>query len=261
MVTGTVDQPAAPYRGQPLPDWVVRAAQSGVRQDPGSSLSYAWRCMGGRVLACADASGAVSCGKPSQDTEPSEEIGSFCSKNKNKPVPVEVAGNTISSWTCRKGMPTHNGYRSGLDAQGYFASLWRDVSDFAPARRVGDVPRVFVGKWRGEFKGGGLFKTQYVILSTITGGKFGQKIGKNDYFQTNTFDGSPSLLCSTELVLRADGGAVSEIQESFIFRTAMISACPVQERLFLQHRDGQLWMEWRRANAAKPALSGYLQRQ
>lgn len=217
--------------------------------------------MGGRVLACADASGAGSCSKPSQDTTASEDITGYCAKNKNKPVPVEIAGNTISSWACRKGVPTVIGYRSGLDGQGYFANLWRDVSDFAPARMIGDMPRVLVGKWRGELKGGGLFKTQYLILATITGGRTGQKVGKADYYQINTFDGAPALLCSTEYVLRSGVGPASEIQESLTYRTAMISACPVQERLYLQQRDGQLWMEWRRASSPKPTLSGYLQRQ
>lgn len=250
----------ADYTGQPLPDWVARAAtpQGGPG---GQSLAFNWRCMNGRVLACGGKSEDEACAKPTTSTEPTAELQQFCKNagKRNVTVPASIVGNTVPIWMCRRGQPVVTGYRSGIDAHGYFSDQWHDVTDYSPRNMVGAIPRSFVGSWEVGARSSGLLGFQYRIFVAFTGGPASNAIGQADYYQLNTSDQQMLRLCSTTLHLRGNNPRVLELEERYSFRSPNI-ACPVQGQMTAQHRDGRLLVEWRRAKDGKITLSGWGQR-
>lgn len=246
------------YVGQPMPSWI----SSAIAPSPtaaAQSQAYNWRCMNGRVLACVSSAEQSSCTKPSQEKEPTPELLQYCAGKRNAPIPANVVGNSVPIWACRSGRPIVSGYRAGLDVQGYFTDQWQDVTDYSPANMIGVIPRTFVGSWEVSTKGGGLLSFQYRIFVVFYGGRAGSAIGQADYHQLNTSDGQPARLCSTQLYQRGSNPRVLELEEQFSFRTPNI-ACPVKGRLVAQHRDGRLWLEWRKPGDGKVTLSGWGQR-
>lgn len=244
------------YTGQPVPDWVARAARTTGQS---GSLAYNWRCVGGRVLACASKPDEQACTKPVQDTEPTPELLAFCTGKRRAVVPDDVVGNSVAIWACRQGQPAITGYRAGLDPQGYFSSQWQDVTDYSPRNMVGAIPRSLVGSWEVLTRGSGLLSFQYRIFVVFYGGQPASAIGQADYYQLNTSDGQPVRLCSTALHLRGNNPRVLDLEERYSFRTPNI-ACPVQGQLSAQLRDGRLLAEWRRPRDGKVTLSGWGQR-
>jgi hypothetical protein len=256
-----VDLPGAPYSGPPVPDWIAGAmASGGARQSVGSATAaYNWRCMNRRVMACVSPAGKGLCEKPSQDREPTAEMQQYCTGKRKGEVPGEIAGNTLPVWTCKNGKPEIAGYRSGLDPRGYLSAQWSDITDLSPENMVGSVPKAYVGQWNGAISGKGfLFKIPYAAIINLSGGRLNEKIGTIDYYARD-LQGQISLFCASDLYLASSAQGRLELREQFR-QAGADGRCPAQERITLQPRDGQLWVEWRKNGDEKIKMSGWVKR-
>lgn len=255
------DQPTSNYVGQLEPQWVRSTVNAMMARSnrPSQSSPINWRCMNGRVIACSSSSGPLECMKPKQERLPNAAMQKFCFEQPNAQLPKTLIGQIGGSWVCRQGNPINTEAQTGLDARGFSKSQWVDITDYAPSNKVGTIPRIFVGKWNVQPKGKGLIKFKYNINIDIHGGEYGYKIGSIIYYQTNTSDPN-SPLCETDLYVSGDNAISFNLEERFTYKTANI-ACPVQGPLFMESRDGQLWLEWRKKKNDKVTLSGWAQRK
>lgn len=239
----TVDQPTSPYAGPAVPDWVAGAVvPAGKSKSMGAT---AWRCMGGRVLACHDATGQGLCTKPDQSTVATEELTRFCEGKRNAKVPDTVVPHSVPVWACRKGKPEITGYRAGIDAQGYFGESWRDVTGFAPANMLGAVPRGYVGQWISPVKGKGfIFTITYTVLIEMRGGALGANAATVSFYAPD-MQGQPKLTCQTALTLRAatTGGLVFDER---LQANPSGLVCPQQGHVTMRMEGDRLIAEWRK---------------
>lgn len=255
------DLPAAPYSGPPVPDWIAGALTTGNLQQSGNAryISYNWRCMNQRVMACASPAGKSQCEKPSQEREPTAEMLQYCTDRRRGEVPNDIAGNTVPIWSCKNGKPTIAGYRAGLDQRGYSSGQWSDVTDHSPANMVGSISRAFVGKWNGTISGKGfLFKIPYAVIITVNGGRLNETVGSIEYYSRD-LHGKTSLFCASDLYLRSSALGSLALSERYR-QGGEDGRCPAQERITMQPRDGQFWVEWRKSADEKIKMSGWVQR-
>lgn len=248
----------ASYVGMALPSWIAGAVV-GMTGAVGTTQrdAYNWRCMDGRVLACSSSADGAACTRPSQALEPTAAILNHCRDNRNGTVPPAVAGNTVPIWTCRSGEPIISGYRSGVDPSGYFAENWVDVTAYAPSNMVGDVSGRFVGTWHTTFSHRPfLTRTTYDVYIEIRGGAINQKIATISYYSSGQ---SRQFFCSTDLFMVNGDPNILQTRE----RRAQLGAdgrCPVQTRVTIQARGGQLFVEWRDDESDRVRLEGWAQR-
>lgn len=249
---------ASTYVGQPLPNWItvaMKPAQSKAAST--ESVSYNWRCMTGRVYACASEIGKASCSRPVDERVPTNVMTAYCKNKKRGAIPPDLAGNVIPMWACSRQGPTITGYRTDIDNAGYLLNQWSDITDFAPSNTIGSVPRSYVGSWTANVNTKRFMSADFRIEIDLTGGQFGELVGRVKYIQTNTgFDSGPSLVCSSQISLSGYGNGQLIGSESITERSAMIDACPVKGPIIMQLRSDQLWLEWRRSKDNKVTLSG-----
>ena len=248
----------APYVGQPMPSWIsaaIKPVQSGARTSDSSTSN--WRCMSGRVYACSSNNGAAGCAKPVDERVPNVAMIAYCKKKKRGVIPMELAGNVISTWECISKVPNIAGTRTDIDKAGYVLGQWGDVTDFAPAYTIGAVPKRYVGSWVANLRSKGILSSDFRVEIDLVGGQFGGSIGNAKYIQTNAgFESGPKLVCSSQITLSHYGDGKLVGQETITERLAMIDACPVKGPIFIQLNGDQLWIEWRRQKDNKVTLSG-----
>jgi hypothetical protein len=219
-----------------------------------------WRCSKARVLVCQDQSGKGDCTRPSQDREPTAEMRSYCSANSNAAIPYSVRGNTAPVWVCRKGVPSISGEQPGIDADGYVAGYWRDVTEFAPGNMVGAVPKSMVGTWTTTVKVPLLFiQTPFDASVNIVGGRMNDVVARVEYF-TTAANGVYTKVCTSNLVLRstAAGALVADERLTAILPSA---PCPNLGTITMTPRNGQIFMEWRKTDKNKVQRSGWAARR
>jgi hypothetical protein len=134
---GTIDAPDAKYKGPPVPDWMVAKAyppeaikaQKDAGMDPAKSI--VWRCAAGAVLICVQGN-SPQCGKASTSRAPTSAMQDFCKATPNAEViPLSVIGHEnpmIFEWVCRGKQASIKRQIFKVDAQGFPAELWQQVS-------------------------------------------------------------------------------------------------------------------------------------
>lgn len=127
----TIDEPAPPYHGPAMPDWIVKAVES---DDPDS---VEWRCADGAVLACLAAYPAA-CAQMSTSRTPHPAMPEFCRQNPNAEYIPRAGGGgeySVYLWRCvgRTPVIVPTGSDTGLDARGFRRDDWRVVSPSRPA--------------------------------------------------------------------------------------------------------------------------------
>ena len=263
------DVPALPYVGQPVPNWLTAAAPQPSR---GQQVAYSWRCMGGRVLVCVGPIDRADCARPSQEATPSPQVQQYCVTKRKGVVPDNVAGNVLPIWNCRDRVASIKGYRTGLDLLGYIAARWSDVTEYSPTNSLGAVPRSYGGRWYVPVKVGLMSVLgQGVLINgrpasgepltgvflNVSGGSIGQPIGRIEYY--TEVGQRLKLICSADMILQSVGGGRVEFDERL--REAVPNPrCGTGDRIFLQNKDGQLYVEWRALGGAKPKRSAIGQR-
>ena len=134
---GTIDALDAKYKGPPVPDWMVAKAyppeaikaQRDTGMDPAKSI--VWRCAAGAVLICVQGN-SPQCGKASTSRAPTRAMQDFCKMTPNAEViPLSVIGHEnpmIFEWVCRGKQASIKRQIFKVDAQGFPAELWQQVS-------------------------------------------------------------------------------------------------------------------------------------
>ena len=258
-----MDVPGETYRGPPVPEWIAKALPMAGRQQAANAgpVSYNWRCMNRRVLACAGPAGRNLCAMPSQEREPTPEMVQYCTGKRRGEIPGEITGNTVPIWICTNGKPSISGYRAGLDQRGFLSEHWPDVTDLSPENMVGSISRAYVGRWIGQIQGKGfLFKIPFGIVVNVQGGRPNERVGTIEYHAMD-IRGQIRLLCTSNLFLRQNAAGGLEMWERFDrIAEGADGRCPSQERLTLQLKEGQAWAEWRKSSDEKVRMSGWLRR-
>lgn len=136
----TIDKPDARYSGPAVPDWMALALKQAEHSPDSTPLDVfkhaAWRCAGGRVLACFYGAN-LPCGeKADASRKPGPGLVSFCRENADADiVPAYVTGRqTVFEWRCRGGSPAIVRRAEKVDKQGYAARYWYAVTPPADRR-------------------------------------------------------------------------------------------------------------------------------
>lgn len=134
---GTIDAPDSRYTGPKTPDWMTTvfytpdqiAEQKSAGVDP--TTAVVWRCAEGAVLVCVQAN-SPHCGKADTNKTPTQAMNDFCAKSPNTEIiPLSVIGHEnpmIYQWGCRGKEPFIIQQILQVDAQGYPAGLWQQVT-------------------------------------------------------------------------------------------------------------------------------------
>jgi hypothetical protein len=124
---GTVDAPDRRYRGPPLPAWIAHELR--VADD----AWVAWRCAGGRVLACVYAAHRRCDAKARTSRRAGAEVRAYCHAHPDAAfVPSFIAGDDDAvSWRCR-GRRALAWRVDAVDAQGYRIRDWQALTPPAP---------------------------------------------------------------------------------------------------------------------------------
>ena len=265
--TPDIDTPGETYVGQPIPDWIAAASTPTAARSP----TFNWRCMSGKVLACTIEPGRVDCARPSLEETASREMADHCKGKGIAPIPIEMAGDTVAIWGCRNGAAVVTGHRGKVDARGFYAAQWRDVTDYAPANLVGGVHKSFLGDWYVPIKVSLMSSLGQSVLVNgkpasvpltgallrVTGGPQNASIGRIEYY---TEAGQRlQLICAADMILvSSDPGRLEFFEQ--LGRSDASSRCGRGERLKLVLRGNQMWVEWYANGSAKPKRSAMGQR-
>lgn len=127
---GTIDAPDSRYVGAAMP----QAVEDAIRErfglgstEPGGGTS--WRCLDGKLLACTIGAN-LPCGKADTSREPTPAMVEFCQGNPWEDyIPKAVTGHsTIYAWDCRGGEPMIATQEFEVDARGFIADFWYEVT-------------------------------------------------------------------------------------------------------------------------------------
>ena len=131
---GTIDAPDGRYTGAAMPEVIVQGLvrQGIVSPDapPEFQASAVWRCVDGRVWVCHFGANLPCQAKADLSKTPSAEMEGFCQENPAAAViPAAVTGRaTVYEWKCSEGKATIVGQVLQVDAQGYLADFWYELS-------------------------------------------------------------------------------------------------------------------------------------
>jgi hypothetical protein len=256
-----------------IPQWLTNGWKmaSNNSQSTGA-FSMKWKCSGGRVLACGSPIGQDMCAKPEPLAEATPEMETYCADKRKGAIPADITGNTTSVWVCKKRKPSLSGYRSDIDADGYLANTWVDISPFSPANLVGAVPRPYVASWQvpiptdifGSLRKSGIVSVRgrendlitNLAVMQLWGGNIGEAIGTTVYYGQSAYGDTGATGCIADLILtEANMNAITVVER---YRPAQ-RPCRGPEIFMLQEKDGQMLVNWMRKGKTKPKRSEWVQ--
>ncbi len=131
---GTIDAPDARYTGPAVPDVIAEGLRKAFNT-PNTPLDVYqrgsfWRCMDGKVYACSVGANLPCQDKANTDRTPTQGMQDYCQQNQNSDfIPMFVTGhNTVYAWRCNNGTPEVDHQVAQVDAQGYIAGIWHEIS-------------------------------------------------------------------------------------------------------------------------------------
>ena len=131
---GTIDMPDDRYSGTEMPEAVIEAMieQGIVSADTPSEFqgNAVWRCMNGSVWVCHFGANLPCLEKADTGEEPSEEMNAYCQENPTAEyLPAYVTGRaTVYEWKCSNGEAEIVKQIAEVDARGYLADFWVELS-------------------------------------------------------------------------------------------------------------------------------------
>jgi len=131
---GTIDAPDGRYNGPEMPDSIVQGLiqQEIVSADapPEFQKNAVWRCMNGQVWVCHFGANLPCQEKADSGQTPTAEMAEFCTANPAAEViPAAVTGRaTVYEWKCSEGKPAVVRQVFQVDAQGYVADFWYELT-------------------------------------------------------------------------------------------------------------------------------------
>jgi len=128
---GTIDAPDQRYSGPPVPDSIARGLQRALGASGAFQLSEHsfWRCMDGKVYACAVGANLPCQDKANASRTPEPALETFCQQDPNADViPASVTGrDTVYAWRCRNGAPVIERQVAQVDPRGFIAGIWYEI--------------------------------------------------------------------------------------------------------------------------------------
>jgi hypothetical protein len=133
---GAVDEPTESF-GAPageLPEVVALGLRAAFGTDDAPLEMFqrnaAWRCMDGKVYACAIGANIPCWSKADSSTTPSEAMEAYCQEYpESEFLPAVVTGRqTIYSWRCTDGKAVIHQQQTEVDARGYPTIFWHEIS-------------------------------------------------------------------------------------------------------------------------------------
>ena len=136
---GTIDTPDARYTGPHMTDEIINgykiAAGLEASTEPMQMFqkTTTWRCMDHQVYACNFGANLPCDSKANTDKTPSQAMGDYCKVNPDSDfIPMSVTGHaTIYSWHCVKDTPELLKQIAQVDAAGFLANIWYQISSNA----------------------------------------------------------------------------------------------------------------------------------
>ena len=131
---GTADEPDQRYTGQKMPDAIVDGLQGALglsgTPSPAVTQTSVWRCMDGKVYACTVGANLPCTEKANRDKTPTQEMKDFCQANPDSDfIPAYVTGhNVVYEWQCKAGVPQAGKELWKVDARGFVADIWYQIS-------------------------------------------------------------------------------------------------------------------------------------
>lgn len=144
---GTVDRPDARYSGRRTPPAIILGLEHalglrlGAEQRRAFSHGVYWRCMDGKVYACAVGANLPCQSKADVDRRPTEAEKRYCQANHDAyVVPAYVSGHaTLYEWRCSGSQAVATKALYAVDQQGYRADIWYEIPP-PPARQASGKP-------------------------------------------------------------------------------------------------------------------------
>jgi hypothetical protein len=130
---GTVDAPDQRYTGPEVPEEIVQALRKAVEipddAPPWGTAGTFWRCMDGNVWGCSVGAN-LPCYKADTSETPSPTMNDYCEGDPDADfIPAAATGHgTIYEWRCADGKPEIVRQVFGVDAQGFVADFWYELS-------------------------------------------------------------------------------------------------------------------------------------
>lgn len=131
---GTADRPGAEYTGPAFSEDLALALQRALNA-PDTPLEMmqngsTWRCMDGKVYGCFVGANLPCEAKADTSEEPTEAEVEFCQANPDADfIPAVVTGReTVYEWRCSGAQPEIVRQVSTVDAQGFIADIWYELS-------------------------------------------------------------------------------------------------------------------------------------
>jgi len=131
---GTVDKPGAEYTGPAFSEDLALAIQRAMNV-PDTPLEIlqngsTWRCVDGKVYGCFVGANLPCEAKANTSEEPDEAMIEFCQANPDADVvPAAVARQeAVYEWRCGGTQPEIVRQVATVDAQGFIADIWYELS-------------------------------------------------------------------------------------------------------------------------------------
>ena len=137
---GTIDRPDRRYVGEKVPDWMARALMLATGAPADSQPRYfkraAWRCDGGRVLACSYGANIPCDQKADTSRVPGRGEREYCRENPGaNSVPAVATGHAaVYAWRCQNNRPVITRQVLKVDRRGFPAEFWHVVTPPASDR-------------------------------------------------------------------------------------------------------------------------------
>ena len=132
---GAIDAPDGRYAGPKMPDAIAHGLKSALGMPEDAPLeplreNATWRCMAGRVYACAFGANLPCAEKADTSRSPTSAMGAFCRENPAADaIPMVVTGRaTVYAWRCADGAPAIERQITEPDARGYLANVWHEIA-------------------------------------------------------------------------------------------------------------------------------------
>ena len=118
------------YTGPPVPEAVISFFIEKFQLGDywRSDSFYTWRCFEGKVWACWWGAN-LPCGQADIRTEPSPGMVESCREHPDQPLSAADTGHsTIYAWECRDGVAVIERQVFQVDARGFVADFWYEIS-------------------------------------------------------------------------------------------------------------------------------------
>ena len=131
---GTIDAPDASYTGEKMPESILKGlVEKGVvtADAPAEIQAHAtWRCMDSQVWVCHYGANIPCDTKADTSQTPTAGMDEFCKANANSDfIPAVATGRaTVYNWSCKDGKAVVGKQILEVDAQGYLAQFWYELS-------------------------------------------------------------------------------------------------------------------------------------